>query len=130
MEIHKHCWLSITWILKKLNSIQTHRTFQIWKTTLTAPFSTKLTFDNLSSLVLNIFYLILIIGLPLISYRELYVVAPIFSLAMYKILFSFSWLVDYNFQIYSQSRLSTQNRKSVGFLYSSAKSHHVFAPLK
>ena len=46
-------------------------------------------------LVLNIFYLILIIALTLdqiLNYWELNVVGLISSLGMYKILFSFSWL--------------------------------------
>ena len=50
----------------------------------------------------------------ILSYRQLNVVAPISSLAMHKVLFYFSWLAiytaDYNFEIYSQSRLSTRNR--------------------
>ena len=68
-----------------------------------------------------------------LSYRELNVVAPISSLAMHKILVSFNTAcntADSNFEIYFQSRLWTQNRWSVGFLYSWTKSHHIFAPLK
>ena len=83
---------------------------------LTAPFCTKLTLDNLNSPCLEHDPNNRLAPYQIISYQELNVVAPISSLAMHKILF-FLLTVDYNFQIYSQSRLSTQNRKSGIFLY-------------
>ena len=75
LEIYKHCRLSITWILKKSNS--------------------KFTFDNSNSRCLEHFLFLsnnYLDPLQILSYRELNVVAPISSLAIHKILFSFSWL--------------------------------------
>ena len=70
LEIHKHWWLLITWILNKLNSIKTLKAFQK-SDHLTANFFTKFTFDNSNSPcqhVLDIFYLILIIALSLFRF--------------------------------------------------------------
>ena len=86
MKIHKHSWLS-TWILKTLNSKRSQ-----WF--LMSKNLKKLTFSNSNSHCLEqILCFILIIALLPFGFAQSRVVAAsISSLAIYEILFSFSWL--------------------------------------
>ena len=81
-------------------------------------------------LVLNIFYPNdCLAPIQILRYRELNVVAPI-SLALHNILFSFSWLAILILIFTSTQSWDFQHKTISAVLYISAKSHHIFAPLK
>ena len=98
LEIHKLSWLLITWILKKLNSIQTlvenipeiklsHHWYLLSKTYKKSHSKTR------TFIVLNKFVCYpnnRLVSLRILSYRESTVIAPI-SILIYKILSSLSW---------------------------------------
>ena len=114
MEIHNHCWLSITWILKKSNSIQTPKTFQK-RNYPPIPFCAKFTFDNsiFSCLEHLLFYPNnRLVSLRILRYQKLNLVAPISSLAMHKIIFFSFWLSKKWFQVWHQVTVKTFNTQN------------------
>ena len=77
---------------KKSNSTQTLKTFQKLNYVLLC---SKFTFDKSNSPCLEHFLFYpnnRLVPVQILSYGELNVVVPIFSLAIHKVLFSFSWL--------------------------------------
>ena len=116
LEIHWHYWLSITWILNKSNSIQAPLRYFRNQTTLTAPFCANFTFDNSNSPCLEHFLFdpnSRLISLQILSLQVLNLVAPIFSIAIHIKFYFLSLGLQYwfYFEIYSQSRISTQNNQ-------------------
>ena len=103
VEIHKHSWLSITWILKKLNSIQTLAE-DVLENYLTGPFWAKPSEIHIWKLKLSLSRINFVfcpnnrlLPLWILSYRESTIAAPITSLAIYMlyilyIFIFFSWL--------------------------------------
>ena len=103
VEMHKHSWLSITWILKKLNSIQTLAE-DVLENYLTGPFWAKPSEIHIWKLKLSLSRINFVfcpnnrlLPLWILSYRESTVAAPITSLAIYMlyilyIFIFFSWL--------------------------------------
>ena len=89
LEIHKHCSLSITWILKKIElhtNSEDHLEIKLHSLLPSAQNS------YLTTRTLFVFYFILIIALSLFEFWDNEnLVAPISSLTIHKILFSFSW---------------------------------------
>ena len=97
-EIHKHIWLSITWILKRLNSKQTLsddiREIKLSNWSLLSKTYQKSLLVTRTLIFLNKFMFYLnnrLVPLRILSYREPTVAAPISSWAIYKFFF-FSWL--------------------------------------
>ena len=143
LEVHKLSWLLITWIFKKLNSIQT-LVENIPEIKLSHWYLLSKTYKKSHSktrtlIVLNKFVCYpnnCVVRLQILNYQESTVVASISSL-IYNVLFSFSWLsiIQILFiiiqNLFTFSTVKTSGTKqSIEFLYSWAKSHHIFAPLK
>ena len=141
LEIHKLSWLSITWILKKLSSIQTlvedipEITLSHWY--LLSKTHKKSHSENWTIIVVNKFVCYSnnrLIPLQILSYWESTVVAPISSLS-YIIDFFFLLAFNNTLQILFWNLLImmtvkiSNTKQSVEFLYNWAKSHHIFAPL-
>ena len=99
LEIHKLSWLLITWILKKLNSIQTlvenipEIKLSHWY--LLSKTYKKSHLKTWTLIVLKTYVCYsnnCLVPLRILSYQESTVVTLISSLMIYKILFSFFWL--------------------------------------
>ena len=139
LEIHKLSWLSITWILKRLNSIQTFvediPEIKLAYWSLLSKTYKKSYSKTPTLIVLNKFVCYpnnCLVPHQILSYRESTVAAPISSLATYKILLSFSWLSIMQIlfrNLLTVSTVKTSNTKqSVKSLCSWAKGHHIFDP--
>ena len=101
LEIHRHRWLSIIWIFKKVNSILTlvkdilEIKLSHWSLlSKTYKKSHSITRTPIASNKFVFYPNNCLVPLRILSYRESTVAVPISSLVrcMYKILFSFSWL--------------------------------------
>ena len=130
-EVHKQSWLKITWIHKKLDSMQNLvediRNF-------TGLFWAKPVHSVTQTLVLlpcleQILCFILIITSPL--FRFWVIESQLYLLSITSNFFSFSWLGLQILFWKLHSWIETSNIKQlVELLYSWAKSRHVFVPLK
>ena len=138
-EIHKHIWLSITWILKRLNSKQTLsddiREIKLSNWSLLSKTYQKSLLVTRTLIFLNKFMFYLnnrLVPLRILSYREPTLAAPISSWAIYKFFF---FLLACNTDsilksTYSIDCQTSNTKQSVESFYSWTKSHHIFATLK
>ena len=113
MEIHKYNWLSITWILKKSNSIQI-LVEEILENYLTSPF-----WANKYSITINfVFYPNnLLLPLWILSYQESAVAVLITSLALYMLYICHIYIYNMCIYIYIYIYIHTHTYKQYIYIY-------------